>query len=883
MASFTDELIQFNPYVSQIPESYHQVGMVKQQQYDQGVATVQGYISSVAGLEVMKGEHRDYLNSRVNELSSHLNRIASTTDFGDQAFINQVGGYAAKLAGDPIISNAVSSTAVHKKNLQYIEEARKKGEDTTRNEWDYQKQLNDWLNDGDIRSSFQGRYSPVVDVMGEFYKAFKEAHPTSSLNQDAFVTDGDGKITFRDDAVLQQVEKEGISPDRVQSVANLVFNRSDVKNQIRIDGQFAYRGFDQASLAESVKKNYQAAIDNTNKDIQDMRTEMATNANADKLALATKIQQRTEAGAKIVNDYKQYAALIATDPEAAKVALYQTNLTSNLINSFAWVKEKRTIIENPVYNQQMKTLEYNLNIAKFTHEQLQDEIDNAFKQSELEIKAEELRIKKETAENKAKGLSEQFSTSTEKANIPEIQGELDQEKFDKDLEAVKKDYADVSAKWIGIIAAESGTTAPKIFKDGNWVWNVGEGGYTSKADAEKAYHDLFVKSLMSHNHVNGATPTPSISKFIEEADKLSRQMQNMEYVKKNIEDRFQPKLKAEEEKLVKNLPVLKESPITVQLKDESIIQISPNEVLKAITGKSSILKAEKNPNKHLTGQEYIFKYIRNGKEEDIPELNNFGGSISTGKFGTWVDKINKAVFGGQKTEEYTRLMKEKQKAYRDAQSAFLPTNTALITSKAEDRATINQIFANKLRSLAEGNGSDEIKDMLEWTVDAKDSDDKMTQNNYGVYYDRFSNKTYMWIARGSETRRVEVPQEMAADIPGVKLQDDFWDKFGADLAVSGNKTTDIRNLQDFSAYKVQNQPTSPYSVKYHLIGDGQGNYSIKLYVWDKEQGSKPLLNGVMYNPPGLTGMMDGQQILKAIDNLKNDAFVKGLIGVNTKK
>ena len=77
MASFTDQITQFNPYVPQLPiEAMVKVGMYKQQKYEEGVQKIQNQIDQVAGLDLMKGEHKDYLQSKLNQLGNNLTWVA---------------------------------------------------------------------------------------------------------------------------------------------------------------------------------------------------------------------------------------------------------------------------------------------------------------------------------------------------------------------------------------------------------------------------------------------------------------------------------------------------------------------------------------------------------------------------------------------------------------------------------------------------------------------------------------------------------------------------------------------------------------------------------------------------------------------------------------
>ena len=67
MASFTDQISQFNPYIQQLPiDAMVKVGMYKQQQYDQGVQKIQSYVDNIAGMDLYRPQDKAYLQSKLN-------------------------------------------------------------------------------------------------------------------------------------------------------------------------------------------------------------------------------------------------------------------------------------------------------------------------------------------------------------------------------------------------------------------------------------------------------------------------------------------------------------------------------------------------------------------------------------------------------------------------------------------------------------------------------------------------------------------------------------------------------------------------------------------------------------------------------------------------
>ena len=107
MASYTDQIPKFNPYIQQLPiEAMVQVGMEKQRRYDEGLQKIQTNIDNIAGLDVVRDVDKKYLQSKLNDLGSKLKTVAAG-DFSNYQLVNSVGGMAKQIGKDATIQNAV--------------------------------------------------------------------------------------------------------------------------------------------------------------------------------------------------------------------------------------------------------------------------------------------------------------------------------------------------------------------------------------------------------------------------------------------------------------------------------------------------------------------------------------------------------------------------------------------------------------------------------------------------------------------------------------------------------------------------------------------------------------------------------------------------------
>ena len=170
MASFTDQISTFNPYIQQLPtEAMVQVGMQKQAQYNQGVQKVQSYIDNVAGMDVLRPQDKEYMQSKLNELGNNLKSVAAG-DFSNQQLVNSVGGMATNIVKDPIIKAATYSASLDKKNLAQMEADRKEGKLASQDEWLYNKQRNAYLSNDKLTDEkgnpimLNSQYDKTVDA-----------------------------------------------------------------------------------------------------------------------------------------------------------------------------------------------------------------------------------------------------------------------------------------------------------------------------------------------------------------------------------------------------------------------------------------------------------------------------------------------------------------------------------------------------------------------------------------------------------------------------------------------------------------------------------------------------------------------------------------------
>jgi len=400
MASFTDQISTFNPYVSQLPvEAMVQVGMQKQAQYDQGVQKIQGYIDNIAGMDVVNDADKKYLQSKLNDLGSKLKTVAAG-DFSNQQLVNSVGGMATQVVKDPLVQNAVSSTAWYRKQLIEMEKAIAEGKSSQSNIKDFTDKANVWLSGTQPGSVFRDRYTPYRDLNTKALEAIKALHPKLQSLDIPFVIKN-GKITKEVADAIERLEIKGIDEGAIETAIAAVMNPDDY-NQMSIDANYQFSNVTADDLVkrvgtdlESSKRFARTQVDSINNILPKYATD------PDKLGELKKRRKKYEdqlgeegkVGTLDAQALQEIERIRSGDLKSAKYSIYKDGFFREYGNAFAWKEEKLTYENNPLMQVQLKKDEIAIDRQREARLTQEFKITSSQKERELATKEKENYLK----------------------------------------------------------------------------------------------------------------------------------------------------------------------------------------------------------------------------------------------------------------------------------------------------------------------------------------------------------------------------------------------------------------------------------------------------------------------------------------------------------
>jgi len=390
MASFTDSISQFNPYVQQLPvEAMLKVGMYKQQKYEEGVQRIQGEIDKVAGLDVVKPIHKQYLQSKLNQLGSKLKTVAGG-DFSNFQLVNSVGGMAAQIGKDPTIQNAVVSTSLYRKNIQQIQKDESEGKSNPNNTKKFMKDANSWFSDNDLNTSFSASYFKPRDVWGKLKDIAKEVGIDETTVQQLYQTDENGNIVYKDvkdsrgrvigkepvwNPIMAEKHLKGKDAGKILGAFQAALTADDYK-QLAIDGEIGMESYTPDMLKEEIRTRSSGQIDNAAAKIQAIKLALYNEdqknvKDDDKIdSLNKQLEYYTNYKSKLDSDLERNIKVVDVNPDVVRASLYTNHYLQTMSEKLASHDEDIKYSVSPLFEITMKQNEFNRQVQ-------QDRIKNA--------------------------------------------------------------------------------------------------------------------------------------------------------------------------------------------------------------------------------------------------------------------------------------------------------------------------------------------------------------------------------------------------------------------------------------------------------------------------------------------------------------------------
>ena len=388
MASFTDKIPQFNPYIQQLPvEAMVTVGMEKQRRYDEGIQKIQASIDNVAGLDIANEAQKVYLQSTLNQLGSNLKTVAAG-DFSNYQLVNSVSGMAKQIVKDPVIQSAVQSTQVIRKGQQDREAAAKAGKSSVQNDDYWNTQVSDFLNNKDVNAKFNGSYIEYIDIDKKLREVADKVREIDNSIDIPYKRDAQGNVLYFndkgqvvsqgqgvpkvDDAMLS-IKTKGKPAEKLLANFYDSLNEND-KRQLRIDSWYHYKGATADTFKADATKNYNEQKKFLSNELVNLNLELTTNPKLDstqKSQIQARINDLNTTLTDGTLDKQLQAELeqIGTgDAESYKYKLYTQKTLTNLAKDMSTLSYQQEIKSNPYAQMDMQK------------KQLQFSYDNANRQ-----------------------------------------------------------------------------------------------------------------------------------------------------------------------------------------------------------------------------------------------------------------------------------------------------------------------------------------------------------------------------------------------------------------------------------------------------------------------------------------------------------------------
>ena len=380
MASYTDQIPQFNPYIQQLPvEAMVQVGMEKQRRYDEGIQKIQTNIDNVAGLDVYNDVDKQYLQSKLNELGSKLKTVAAG-DFSNYQLVNSVGGMTKQIAKDKNIQNAVKSTAMYRKDLQRNQEDIASGKALAENTDYLAVTASKWLNATKPGELYTGRYKTPINVWDKIKDIAKEIGIEEKEIPQLYQTDAQGNVLYNYDKegnkttpkwnpVMTTKILKGKDPDKVLSAFQNALTPDDYE-QMAITGRYVNKNKTPEMLKESIVAQSANQIKTAANRLDDFKValfneESKNEKNLDKIASLKKtVEYFDKLSNNLIQTRDKNLQRVDSNPDAVRASLYTDSYLTSMAVNLSGQSEAVKYSVNPIHTITMDNNRWNRELER---------------------------------------------------------------------------------------------------------------------------------------------------------------------------------------------------------------------------------------------------------------------------------------------------------------------------------------------------------------------------------------------------------------------------------------------------------------------------------------------------------------------------------------
>lgn len=360
MASFVGAIEAFNPYIQQIPtEAYTKVGMFKEQQYEAGIDKIQDNIDHIAGLDIANEGGRQYLRSRVDELTKTLNKY-STVDFSNPNNVSQLVGLAKPLYQDENIVNDVINTGVYRKWSKDANEAYKSGKMEL---GQYARESSDaskWLNSKAAGTQYTGRSTPNLstkkDIVDRIIKAKKDG-----LEKNEFVYD----INYSKDTpyYVKSTNKYYSEADFNNFITDNIVTDRD-REMLMNENWYENQAVPTEVLQQADIAMYQSKIDENNRKIQLLQNDPLLYAGDKKAESQKVIDDLTAYNTQLSKGKLAFLKGLNLNDPASRDVFHRDIAESRFVSSLGILRDQVKKEELQKNEQWFKDKEFEIEMAK---------------------------------------------------------------------------------------------------------------------------------------------------------------------------------------------------------------------------------------------------------------------------------------------------------------------------------------------------------------------------------------------------------------------------------------------------------------------------------------------------------------------------------------